>query len=623
VAAYAPAGTYKVFSAGYPDGAPFEDRALRMFAVLARLNPGVTIAEARAELDVKAATLARDYPATHNDVALDVVPETHTRPTPQLGAFLRLASTALAGLAAIVLLITSANLANLLIARTATRSREVALRTALGARSGRLVRQFVTESVAVSVLGGVIAIPIVVFAMERLRAFVAGASAAFTLDPDFGVDASVIATALAIAVGAGVVAGLAPALWVMRSDVAENLRGAGRGVTARFGTLRSMLVVVQVALSLTLLVSGGLFVRSLDRARAIDLGFDPKGLLLASASPALQQYNATQRLAFYDRIRTRIVAIPGVEMASWIQFPPLGITGDSAAVAPEPRPLDANWRPPIASEAVVGSEYFATARIRIIEGRAFDGRDSAASAPVAIINETLAQRFWQGRSPVGQFLTADNARLEIVGVVQNGKYQNIAEAPLGAVFRPLGQVVPGSASIAIRTSRTLSDVGQDIRQAFRTVDPDVAIYDVRAMTTHLDNGSAFFPFRLAAFMTSLFGGMGILLASIGLYGMVAFQVGQRAQEFGVRMALGAVAADIIGDVLWHGGRFAAVGIGVGLVLSAGVAQLLRGLLVGVSPFDPVTYVLVSGFLTAVCLLASVIPARRATAVNPLATLRAE
>jgi putative ABC transport system permease protein len=622
-AAYAPAGTIAVFSAGY-SGDPFEDRGLRMFRVLARLNPRVSIAEARAELDVKAATLARDFPATHKDVALDVLPETYTRPTPQLGPFLRRASTALAGLAALVLLITSANLANLLIARTATRAREVALRTALGARRGRIVRQFVTESVAVSVVGGAVAIPIVVFAMERLRAFVAGASAAFTLDPDFGVDARVIAAALAIAVGAGVLAGVAPAFWILRSNVAQNLRGAGRGVTARFGgALRSTLVVVQVALSLTLLVSGALFVRSLDRARAVDLGFDPNGLLLASASPGLQGYDAAKRLAFYDRVRSRIAAIPGVEIASWIQFPPLGITGQSVAVAPEPRPVDSNWHPPMVSEGVVGPEYFATAHIGLVAGRAFDSRDSAANVPVAIVNERLAQMFWPGQSPVGHYLIANVARLEIVGVVQNGKYQNVAEAPLGAVFRPLAQVAPGFASIAIRTSRKLVNVGPDIRRAFSAVDPDVAIYDVRSMATHLDNGAAFFPFRLAAFMTSLFGGMGILLASIGLYGMVAYQVGQRAQEFGVRMALGAVAADLIRDVLWHGGRFAVVGIAVGLVLSAGVAQLIRGLLVGVSPFDPVTYLLVSGFLTAVCLLASVIPARRATAVDPLETLRAE
>ena len=624
-AAYAPAGTYDVFNAGYESsGNPFEDRASRMFAVLARLRPGITIAEARAELDVKAAAQARDFPATHKDVSLRIVPETHTRPTPELGPFLRRASSALAGLAAIVLLITSANLANLLMARAATRNREVALRAALGARRGRIVRQLVTESVVVSVLGGLLAIPIGMFAMQRLRAFVAGASAAFTLDPDFSVDANVVVVALGIAVSAGVVAGLAPALWVLRSDVADVLRSAGRGVTTRFGgAVRGTLVVIQVALSLTLLVSGGLFVRSLDRARAVDLGFDRNGLLLASAWPGLQRYDAAQRLAFYDRVRTRIAAMPGVETAAWIQFPPLGITGDSGPVAPDPRPSDPDWRPPIASRAVVSPEYFATAHIRIVDGRAFNNRDGVGSAPVAIVNETLARKFWPDRSPVGRYLIVDDARLEIVGVVQNGKYQNVAEAPRGAVFRPLDQIAPPFASIAVRTDRSLADVGPDIRQAFTIVDPDVAAYDVRSMETHLDNGSAFFPFRLAAFMTSLFGGMGILLASIGLYGMVAYQVGQRAQEFGVRMALGADAADIIGGVLSQGGRFAIVGIGVGLVLSAGLAQLLRGLLLGGSPFDPVIYVLVSGFLTVVCLLASFIPARRATAVDPLETLRAE
>jgi predicted permease len=622
-AAYAPAGTFAVFSAGY-SGAPFEDRGLRMFRVLARLNPGVTITEARAELNVTAATLARDYPATHKDVALDVVPETHTRPTPQLGPFLWRAASALAGLAAIVLLITSANLANLLMARAAGRSREVALRSALGARRGRIVRQLVTESVVVSVLGGLVAIPIVVFAMERLRAFVAGASAAFTLDPDFSLDANVVVVALAIAMSAGVVAGVAPALWVLRSDVADILRSAGRGVTTRFGgVVRSTLVVVQVALSLTLLVSGGLFVRSLDRARAIDLGFDRNGLLLASASPGLQGYNAAQRLAFYDRVRARIAEMPGIETAAWIQFPPLGITGDSSPVAPDPRPSDPNWRPPIASVAVVSPEYFATAHIRIVDGRGFDNSDGVTSAPVAIVNETLARRFWPDRSPVGRYLTAYGARLEIVGVVSNGKYQNVAEAPLGAVFRPLAQITPGSASIAVRTSRAFEDVGPDIRQAFSTVDPDVAVYDVRSMETHLDNGSAFFPFRLAAFMTSLFGGMGVLLAGIGLYGMVAFQVGRRTQEIGVRMALGASAAVIIRDVLVQGGRSALIGIAIGVVLSTGLAQLMRGLLFGVNPFDPLTYLMVAAFLAAICLVASFVPARRAVAVDPLIALRSD
>jgi putative ABC transport system permease protein len=624
VSGYVPAGAFEQFNEGRAPGSSFEDRTWRMFATLARLKPGFTIAQARAELDVRAARLAREFPSTHKDVSLRVVPETHTRPTPELGPFLRLAATALAGLAAIVLLITSANLANLLMARAASRGREVALRAALGARRGRIVRQFVTESVVIAVLGGLLAIPIVMFAMSRLRAFIAGVTAAFTFDPDFSVDGRVIASALAIAIGAGVVAGLAPALWVLRSDAAASLRSAGRGVTERFsGRLRSALVVAQVALSLTLLVSGGLFVRSLDRARNIELGFDPDGLVMASASPGLLSYDRAKRVSFYEGVLDRVAAVPGVEAAAWIQFPPLGVVGDSAEVSPDPRPSEPDWRPPIAAELVVTPDYFTAARTRQIEGRPFDDRDRAGAPLVAIINETLARRFWPNQSPVGRRLVADTATLEIIGVVQNGKYQNVGEEPRGAVFRPLAQIAPEMATLAVRTSRALADVGPDLRDAFRRVDPDVAVFDVRPMMAHLDNGSAFFPFRLAAFMTSLFGAMGVLLAAIGLYGMVAFQVGRRTQEIGVRMALGAGARDIYRDVLSQGARFAAIGIGVGVLLSGGLAQLLQGLLLGISPFDPLTYLLVAAFLAITCLVASFVPARRAVGVDPLTALRTD
>jgi predicted permease len=473
-------------------------------------------------------------------------------------------------------------------------------------------------------LGGLLAIPLVMFAMAQLRAFISGVTAAVTFDPDFSVDSRVVAAALGVAIAAGIVAALAPALWVLRSDAAASLKNAGRGTTERFGgRLRSALVVAQVALSLTLLVSGGLFVRSLDRARNIDLGFDPDGLMLASASPGLVGNDPAKRVSFYDTVRERVAALPGIDVAAWIQFPPLGIIGEVAEVAPEPRPTDSEWRPPIAVEAVVTPGYFAAARTRQTEGRPFDDRDRAGSTPVAIINETLAERFWPNQSPLGRHLTADGTRIEIVGVVQNGKYQNVGEEPRDAIFRPLAQVSPDAATIAVRTTRALPDVAGDIRQAFRSVDPDVAVFDVRTMTTHLDNGNAFFPFRLAAFMTSLFGAMGVLLAAIGLYGMVAYQVGRRTQEFGVRMALGAGAGDIFRDVLSQGGRFAAIGIGVGVVLSGGLAQLLRGLLLGISPFDALTYLLVATFLAVICLVASFVPARRAVAVDPLTALRAD
>jgi putative ABC transport system permease protein len=275
------------------------------------------------------------------------------------------------------------------------------------------------------------------------------------------------------------------------------------------------------------------------------------------------------------------------------------------------------------SKTDISPEYFETARVRLVEGRPFDERDRAASTPVVIINQILAGQFWPGQSPLGRALIADGARAEVVGVVQDGKYRNVGESPLGAIYRPVAQTSPVMATVAIRTSGSSIDLARVVRQALAQTDPEVAVYDVRPMTEHLDNGNAFFPFRMAAFMTGLFGSMGALLASIGLYGMIAYHVSQRIQEIGVRMALGARAGDIIRDVLAQGGRFALFGIAIGIVVAAGLASLLKGLLLGISPFDPLTYAAVTGLLVAICLVASFVPARRATTVDPLVALRAE
>jgi putative ABC transport system permease protein len=625
VAAYVPAWMIEDFSDYFATAAPvFDDRSARRFRVFGRLRADVSIDEARAALAVTTASLAREYPSTHKDVELLVVPETHARPSVESGAFLRIATTVLIGLAAIVVLITSANVTNLLMARAASREREIALRTALGARRGRLVRQFLTEAVVLALLGAIAAVPTVAFAMRALRNLLARASAMASLDPDLVVDVRVLAASLAIAVAAGIVAGIAPALSACRADLGDRLRsGARAGSDGAGSRFRGALVVAQVALSLTLLVSGGLFVRSLEHARDVDLGFDPDGVFLATAAPGIQGYGTVQRLAFYRSVRDRIAAQPGVEAAAWISLPPMGIIGDLDEVSPDVQPTDPNWRPPVAMRADVTPEYFAAARVRLVDGRLFESHDDAAGTPVVIVNETLARQFWPGRSPIGRSLKADGDTLEVVGVARNGKYMNIGEAPRPAIYRPFAQTVPSSATLAIRTDGAPADIAAAMRKVMQDIDPDVAVYDVRSMATHLDNGSAFLPFRLGAFMTSLFGGMGILLVSIGLYGMIAYHVGQRTQEIGVRMALGARRADIIRDVLSHGSRFALIGIGIGMVLAAGLAHMLKGLLVGVSPFDPVTYAAVAGLLVTMCLLASYVPARRATSVDPLVALRVD
>jgi predicted permease len=537
------------------------------------------------------------------------------------------------GLSLVLLLITSASVTNLLMARAGSRRRELAVRAALGARLGRVVRQLLTEAVVLALMAAVAAVPIVVTVTNAFRELIASASAVTNLDPDFRVDLRVLAVTFAIAVCAGLVAGAAPAAAACRADLTGSLKngnGAMRGARQRWrlaasspGYMRTTLVVVQVALALALLVSGGLFMRSLERARNVDLGFDPNDLILASTTPGIAGLDRPRRLAFYHAVRDRVAALPGVETAGWISFPPLGIIGEVATVSPDERRQDVDWRPPPVALADVSGEYFATARMPVIEGRVFDDRDGAAAKPVVIVNDTLARQFWPNRSPIGRRLAIRDATLEVVGVVRTGKYQMVWESPRGAVFRPLAQAVPSRATLTVRFSREAPDLGLGVQRIVRDVNPDVAVYDVRSMIEHLDSGSAFLPFRMGALISSVFGGLGLLLASIALYGMVAYHVGQQAREFGIRMALGARRSDIIGDVLARAGRLALLGVAVGVALASGLSHMLRALLVGVSPFDPATHASVAGLLVGICLLASFVPAWRAAIRDPLVALRSE
>ncbi|HET9358338.1 MAG TPA: ABC transporter permease, partial [Vicinamibacterales bacterium] len=315
-----------------------ESRASHQNWVLGRLNPGVTLSQARAALQVTTAALAREYPATNKDASLVVIPETHARPNPNIGPMFRVAGMAFAVLAVILLLITSANVTNLLMARAVTREREVALRAALGAGRGRLVRQLLTESVVLAMLAGVATLPVVVLALRRLERETAASTALATLRPDFSLDPSVLAAALMLTLVAGIVSGLAPALMATRSGLNVALRAGGRGAGKSRARFRSALVVAQVALSLMLLVSGGLFVRSLDRARQVELGFDPDNVLVATAVPGETGYDSEQRRAYYAQVRERILRLAGVERAAWTQWAPLATVSDSARVWLESRP---------------------------------------------------------------------------------------------------------------------------------------------------------------------------------------------------------------------------------------------------------------------------------------------
>ena len=593
--------------------------------VLGRLRPGVSLSQASASLQVTTSGLAKAYPSTNKDTALVVVPETHARPNPNIGPVFRVAATAFAALAVLLLLITSANVTNLLMARAVSREREVSLRAALGAGRGRLVRQLLTESIVLALFASAVALPIAALALQNFQQGFAASTAIATLRPDFSLDVRVLIGVLGLTLLAGVVSGLAPALMAARADLNGALKSGSRGASGEpRAWFRSALVVGQVALTLMLLVSGGLFVRSLDHVRRVQLGFDPQHVVVASAVPGESGYDPEQRSAYFTAARDRVLALPGVERAAWAAWIPIATVSDGGPFWLESRPPRADEQPQNAATARVDPGYFAAANTPILEGRAFTDRDDAQAAPVTIVNQTLAAQLWPTQSALGRFFVLEGTRVQVVGVVPNGKYYFVWEAPRAMAYRPLAQNTPLRATLVVRSSRPPSELIGDLQRTLRFVDPAVFVYDVRTMDQHLAmEGNGFAAFSIGATVTSVFGTAGLLLAAVGLYGMMAGRVSQRTKEFGVRIALGADRRAILRDVLGRAIRLASIGIVGGAVLAAFAAQGLSALLLDVSPFDPLTYGLVAVVLTSVCALASFIPARRATRVDPIVALRAE
>ena len=593
--------------------------------VLGRLKPGISLSQARASLQVTTSGLAKAYPSTNKDTALVVVPETHARPNPNIGPVFRVAATAFAALAVLLLLITSANVTNLLMARAVSREREVSLRAALGAGRGRLVRQLLTESIVLALFASAVALPIAALALQNFQQGFAASTAIATLRPDFSLDVRVLIGVLGLTLLAGVVSGLAPALMAARADLNGALKSGSRGASGEpRAWFRSALVVGQVALTLMLLVSGGLFVRSLDHVRRVQLGFDPQHVVVASAVPGESGYDPEQRSAYFTAARDRVLTLPGVERAAWAAWIPIATVSDGGPFWLESRPPRADEQPQNAATARVDPGYFAAANTPILEGRAFTDRDDAQAAPVTIVNQTLAAQLWPTQSALGRFFVLEGTRVQVVGVVPNGKYYFVWEAPRAMAYRPLAQNTPLRATLVVRSSRPPSELIGDLQRTLRLVDPAVFVYDVRTMDQHLAmEGGGFAAFSIGATVTSVFGTAGLLLAAVGLYGMMAGRVSQRTKEFGVRIALGADRRAILRDVLGRAIRLASIGIVGGTALAAFAAQGLSALLLDVSPFDPLTYGLVAVVLTSVCALASFIPARRATRVDPIVALRAE
>lgn len=525
----------------------------------------------------------------------------------------------LLGVTGLVLMIASVNVASVMLSRAVGRSREVAIRLAIGAGRRRLIRQLLTESVLLFSLGAAAGILIAVWATRTLAAVHLPLPTPIALDlaPDW----RVMVIAVAVTVAAGTAVGLAPALGATRRDVVSALRAAPGDAPPGHYRLRNAFVVTQIAGSVALLVTAGMFLRALDRADALDLGFEPTGVHVMTIDVSLHQYTPEEGRTFFAQLRAQAAALPDVQSAAIATMIPLGFESRSSMVTLPGKAEVLGEGLQRAQFNFASAGYFETLRIPIVTGRAFDETDRDGTPPVMIVSETAAERFWPGTASVGQHVVWGDTQYEVVGVVGDVKQTSIGAAPEPLIYVPFTQHSSSQASLIVRTGPAGTRVGRAVREIALQLDPDLPV-STNAPYTQVA-GVALLPNRIAAGMTLGLGALGLILASVGLFGVLAYTVSRRTREIGIRIALGANTGDVHRLVLGQGARLTAVGLGIGCLLAFAAGNGIRGLLFGLSPADPVAFgsaVVVFGI---VGLLASYLPARRAVRTDPAITLRQE
>jgi predicted permease len=593
---------------------------------LGRLKPGVSMVQAQASLDVVAQRLAQQYPDSDKGMKVRAYPERLARPEPDPTNSMTTVATLFLLLAAMVLLVACVNVANILLVRASARTREMAVRAALGAGRKRLITQLLTESVLLALLGGIGGVLLGLWgssSIASLRNYVD-----FPVLVDFSLDWRVMAYSFLVALMTGVVVGVVPALRASRADISAILHEGGRSNSAS-GTrawFRNLLVVAQLAGSLILLIVAGLFVRSLQQTQHLDMGFDPDHILNASMDPNEVGYDQTRAKEFYRALESRVRALPGVSSASLAFSVPLGLAHEVAQVGIAGKPTPAGQQPPEMVYNSVDPPYFETLRIPIVRGRAFTDADDETSPRVAMINEAFAKRYWPNDDPIGKrfsILNKPGDPMEVIGVTKDGRYTDATERPDPYFFLPLAQHFDSFRTLQVRTLVPPEQLIADVRQQIQALDPNLPIMDVRTMRDALNGLNGYFVYRLGAGLAALLGFLGLILAVVGVYGVVSFAASQRTNEIGIRMAMGAQRRDILGMVLRQGIWLVGIGLLVGLAAAAGLTRAIANMLVGVSPNDPLTFSGVAVLLAGVVLTACYVPARRATRVDPLVALRYE
>jgi putative ABC transport system permease protein len=597
-----------------------QHRGAHFLTCIARLKPGVTLAQAQAAMDVIASSLSKQYPDTNKYMSVHLSSEQERLTGPIRPALLVMMIAV-----GLVLLIACVNVANLLLARATTRGREIAIRTAMGAGRIRVLRQLLTESLLLAIVAGIFGAALAVWGSDVL---VRWSPENLPRVGEIHIDGWALAFTAGLSLLTGILFGLAPALQSTHSNIVEALKEGSLSMTAgrsRHG-LRSSLVIVEMALALILLVSAGLLIRSLIRLQDVNPGFDPHKVMTASLDLPDAKYSDPKKAEFFRELIPQLEAIPGVQSAAAVF--PLPMSGDEIRTSfqIEGRPVAKSDESHTSIRAVTPN-YFGTMRIPLLQGREFTERDDSKATKVLIVNQAFAQQFFPGENPIGKHILAGVANAgeppmrEIIGVVGNVKFEDLTTEFSPESYIPYGQLQFGSVTIVVRSSKDPEGLAKPIASVVQSLDKDLPTYSPKTVEQYLD-GTIAVP-RFNTFLLAIFAALAMILTAVGLYGVISYTVAQRTHEIGIRMALGAQPGDMMRLVVSQGMTLALFGVAVGLVAALGLTRFLSSLLFGVSSTDPVSFAAVVAMLFAVVLLACYIPARRAMRVDPMVALRYE